>query len=109
MAVNPHVTPERDKGPSIDDMSADSIDLQELISVPSEVEAAVIVAALEREGIKAVAAGALTSGFRAEAPGEVQVLVKRSDADRAQQTLRECQTQQSPIDWSQVDVGEPEE
>ena len=90
-------------------MSADSKFLLELVSVPTEVEAAVIVAALERDGIQAVAAGALTSGFRAEAPGEVQVLVRRSDADRAGQVLRTSQSQETPIDWSQVDVGDPEE
>ena len=96
-------------GRSLTKMSVDSKSLLELVSVPTEIEAAVIVAALERNGIQAVAAGALTSGFRAEAPGEVQVLVKRSDADRAEHVLRESQSQDTPIDWSQVDVGEPEE
>jgi hypothetical protein len=90
-------------------MSKDSEDLFVLISVPHEIEAAAIVAALDQDGIRAVAAGGYTSGFKAEAPGEVQVLVKREDAERAQQTLKEIQSHEDPIDWSEVDVGEPEE
>jgi hypothetical protein len=90
-------------------MSRDAEDLIVLISVPNEIEAAAIVAALDQDGIRAVATGGLTSGFKAEAPGEVQVLVKGSDAERAQQTLREIHSRENPIDWSEVDVGEPED
>ena len=90
-------------------VTRDSQDLLVLVSVPHEVEAAVIVAALEEEGIRAVAAGGNTSAFKAEAPGEVQVLVSRSNAARAQQTIRKIQSQENPIDWSAVDVGEPEQ
>ncbi len=90
-------------------MSEDSEDLLILISVPTEIEAAAIVAALAQDDIRAVATGGLTSGFKAEAPGEVQVLVKRADAERAQQTLQEIRSAKNPIDWSQVDVGEPED
>ena len=90
-------------------MSEDSEDLLVLISVPTEIEAASIVAALAQDDIRAVATGGLTSGFKAEAPGEVQVLVKRADAERAQQTLQEIRSGKNPIDWSQVDVGEPED
>ena len=90
-------------------MSEDSEDLLILISVPTEIEAAAIVAALAQDDIRAVATGGLTSGFRAEAPGEVQVLVKRVDAERAQQTLQDIRSGENPIDWSQVDVGEPED
>ena len=90
-------------------MSTDSTDLLVLVSVPDEVEAAAIVAALDQDGIQAVATGGMTSGFKAEAPGEVQVLVKRSDANRAQQTLQEIQSRESSIDWSEVDVGDPDE
>ena len=90
-------------------MSEDSEDLLVLISVPTEIEAAAIVAALAQDDIRAVATGGLTSGFKAEAPGEVQVLVKQADAERAQQTLLEIRSGENPIDWSQVDVGEPED
>jgi predicted RNA binding protein YcfA (HicA-like mRNA interferase family) len=90
-------------------VSTDSKDLLILVSVPHEVEAAAIVAAMDQDGIQAVAAGGSTSGFKAEAPGEVQVLVKRSDAHRAQQTLQEIRSRECSIDWSEVDVGDPEE
>ena len=77
--------------------------------MPDELQAVAIVAALDEEGIRAVATGGYTSGFKAEAPGDVQVLASRSDAARAQQTLREIQSQENPIDWPEVDVGVPEE
>ncbi len=75
-----------------------------LASVPSEIESSVIVAALEGEGIEARASGVMTSGFRAEAPGGVNILVRRSDRARALEILREHQA----VDWSKVDVGDPE-
>ena len=59
----------------------------------SEIEAAIIVTALEEQGFKAQMSGQLTSGFRAEAPGEVRVLVRRGDLQRAEETLRELHDQ----------------
>ncbi|MBT4864944.1 MAG: hypothetical protein HON53_07500 [Planctomycetaceae bacterium] len=61
--------------------------LDVLISVPSEVEAAAIVGMLSEEGIEAKATGGLTAGFKAEAPGEVNVLVAAADAERAKLVL----------------------
>ena len=58
-------------------------------SLPSEYEAILMVQALEARGIGAQAAGALTSGFRAEAPGEVQVVVRQADLAAAREVLRE--------------------
>ena len=60
-----------------------------LISLPSEYEAVLMVQALEARGISAHADGALTSGFRAEAPGEVKVIVQQSDLTEAREFLRE--------------------
>ena len=60
-----------------------------LASFANEAEAAVAVAALEARGIQAQTTGALTSGFRAEAPGGVQVLVRRSELERARDALSE--------------------
>ncbi len=60
-----------------------------LASYANEAEAAVVVAALESRGIEAQTTGALTSGFRAEAPGGVQVLVRSGDVERAREVLRE--------------------
>ncbi len=90
-------------------MSADPNDLLVLASVANEIEAAAIVAAMEEIGVRAVASGGYTSGFKAEAPGEVKILVKHSDAKRAQQALQKIREREDEIDWSQVDVGEPEE
>jgi len=80
-----------------------------LVSVPSEVEAAAIVTALAEYGIEAHAVGGYTAGFRAEAPGDVKVSVKHADLDRARQALAEIREHPDAIDWSQIDVGRPEE
>ena len=50
-----------------------------LIEVPTEQEAAIIVAMLTNQGISARAVGGFTSGFRAEAPGSVEIWVTSSD------------------------------
>lgn len=60
-----------------------------LLSVANEIEAAAIVGFLAQYGIKAFAAGGYTSGFKAEAPGDVKILVKQADLDRARQALAE--------------------
>ena len=71
-------------------MTADKLDV--LVSVPSEIEAAAIVSVLSEQGIGATATGGLTAGFKAEAPGEVNVLVAAADAARAMQVLDEFRT-----------------
>jgi len=63
-----------------------------LTAVPNEAHAAMIVAALGHEGIKAHAQGSLTSGFRAEAPGNVQVLVRQADLERARELLESIES-----------------
>jgi len=80
-----------------------------LTSVPHELAAGIIVAALEQAGVKATMTGMYTSGFRAEAPGWVQVLVAEPDLARAQEILKAGREDSDPVDWSQVDVGEPED
>lgn len=80
-----------------------------LTSRPTEMEASIIVAALEEEGIRARMSGQFTAGFRAEAPGWVQIMVADEDLPRAQEILQRVKSEISDIDWSQVDVGEPEE
>jgi pheromone shutdown protein TraB len=79
-----------------------------LTSAPDEMEAGIIVAALEEHGIKATMSGVYTSGFRAEAPGQVQILIAERDLARAQEVLELAEEEQQEIDWSQVDVGDPE-
>jgi len=62
-----------------------------LTSAPSETQASLIVAALEDAGIKAMMVGELTSGLRAEAPGQVQILVHLENLATARRILRELQ------------------
>lgn len=84
--------------------------LQVLTSVPHEMEAGLIVAALGQEGIRARASGILTAGFRAEAPGEVRILVLEDDLSRAQDVLESIREDDGrTVDWSEVDVGDPVE
>ena len=82
--------------------------LEPLTSTPGEAQAAMIVAALKDQGIEAVAEGGLTAGFRAEAVGEVKVMVWHNDLDRARQALADYRVAASDIDWDEVDVGEAE-
>ncbi len=69
-----------------------------------------LVAALKDHGVDARAVGALTAGFRAEAPGVIKVMVREADLDDATRVLETIcdEIDNDPIDWSQVDVGDPE-
>ncbi len=80
-----------------------------LISVPTEMEAGIIVGALEEHEIRAAMAGVTTANFRAEAPGLVDILIAGHDLTRATQVLQTLHAEQGDVDWSQVDVGEPED
>lgn len=90
-------------------MNADPENPEVLVSVPSEIEAAAIVTALAEEGIEATATGGFTAGFRAEAPGLVNVLVRGEDYATALKVLENFRQHGAGVDWSQIDVGEPEE
>ena len=68
-------------------MTNESDDLVVLQSVPSEAQANLIAAALERAGIQAAIEGALTAAFRAEAPGEVKIIVRKNDLEKAKKAL----------------------
>jgi hypothetical protein len=90
-------------------MPSDPNNPEILTSVLTEVEAAAIVGALAALSIRASTTGGYTAGFRAEAPGRVNVIVRYKDLDRAKQALTEIEQDQPDVDWSQVDVGEPDE
>ena len=79
-----------------------------LTTFANEIEAASLLAALAENGIQGTTTGSFTSGFRTEAPGNVSVVVRKSDLLRAQQVLDEAESSADEIDWSTVDVGEPE-
>jgi hypothetical protein len=74
-------------------MTIDPDEPEELLSVPNDVEAAAIVNALADYEIEAFAAGGYTAGFQVAAPGEVSVLVKRIDLERAKNALEQIRQQ----------------
>jgi hypothetical protein len=79
-----------------------------LTRVPSETEAAIVVAALDTNGIRAET-DEYTSGLRAGAWNWVDIMVAEDDLPRAKEIFEEVQRENDHIDWSQVDVGQPEE
>jgi hypothetical protein len=74
----------------------------------SEVEAAAILAALSESGIQGTTTGSFTTGLQTKVRGDVTVVVRKSDLPRAQEVLAEIENMKKDIDWSAVDVGEPE-
>ena len=85
----------------------DSLHDRRLVTVaerPTEVAAAIVVAVLRDAGIKAIATGGFTAGFRAEAPGMVRVQTFECDAERARQIINELKMQ-SPEEWNSESFG----
>jgi cyclic pyranopterin phosphate synthase len=89
-----------------------------LTTSANELEASILVAALEQHAIQAHLTGEYTAGFRAEAPGRVSVVVREADLPRARQVLSEIRSLPEDFDPSNlthfdeegasrmVDVGE---
>ena len=77
--------------------------------MPTEADAAPIVATLTEHGISASMTGGFTATFIAEAPGDIQIKIFEEDVARAKDILREFHRENESIDWSQVDVGEAED
>lgn len=74
------------------DTSPENLDDAKLVTVYEcidEPRAELRVHVLADAGIRAVSVGALTAGWRVEAPGWVQVKVMEGDAERAKQVLSE--------------------
>jgi Putative prokaryotic signal transducing protein len=90
-------------------MNQDAEQLKTLTTVRTEFEASAIVSALEAESIRANAVGGYTAGFRTEAPGGVSVIVAEGDLERAKVILDELRRHGADVDWSQVDVDNPED
>ncbi|HEY4759674.1 MAG TPA: hypothetical protein VIH42_03760 [Thermoguttaceae bacterium] len=76
-------------------MSDESEKLEVLTRVATETEASLIVQCLTDCGIAATAVGGFTSGFKAEAPGDVSVLVKQGDLANATEALITIRQEQS--------------
>lgn len=68
-------------------MSTTANNPTKLTEVRSDTEAAIIVAALEQHGIEAHLTGEYTACFRAEAPGNVSILINQTDLAEARQVL----------------------
>ena len=82
-----------------------------LTSVPTAAEASMIVASLKQAGVAAVMMGEFTAGFVAEAPGWVQVRVDQDSLPAAKELLARMKSESEggEIDWSSIDVGQPEQ
>ena len=78
-----------------DDQNLDDAKLVTVAERPTEVGAAIIVAVLKDAGIRAVATGGFTAGFRAEAPGWVRVQTWEDDAKRAREVIAEIKMESS--------------
>lgn len=88
-------------------MSCDCSRPEILISLSNDIEASALVGALAQYGIDATAVGGFISGFKADAPSSMDILVKCSDLDRARQALAEIHEREAEdIDWDSVDVME---
>ncbi|HUG18747.1 MAG TPA: hypothetical protein VMM56_07195 [Planctomycetaceae bacterium] len=90
-------------------MSTDPDNPEVLTRVPTEWEAAAILSALADRGIHALTTGGFTAGFRAESPGDVNIIVKHQDLKLALEALKSIELNDTAVDWSQVDVGKPED
>jgi hypothetical protein len=75
----------------------------------NELEGGVMVAALEEAGIKATMSGTATVDFRLGIPVDVEILVAREDEARAREVIRLGEENEEGVDWSQIDVGKPED
>ncbi len=73
--------------------SLDDANLETVAERSTEVAASVLVSALRDAGIRAVATGGFTAGFRAEAPGVVRVQTLERDAERAREIIAELKMQ----------------
>ncbi|MCG8451086.1 MAG: DUF2007 domain-containing protein [Pirellulales bacterium] len=70
-------------------MDESHVQIATLLRVPTDMEAAMIVSNLAAEDIDATTTGDFTAGFRAEAPGQVSILVRKGDLERARKILEE--------------------
>ena len=77
-----------------------------LIVVPTEHEAAMIVAELERQGIESRLVGDMTASFRADAPGYVTVQVRVADLQRAKDAIEAVQA--APWEYPSSTFDQPE-
>ena len=88
---------------------SDSNDPVLLTEVLTEADAILLRDALAEHGVRTTYNGAAIAGFRAEAPAMVRLLVAEEDYERARALMAEHSLEEGDtVDWSSVDVGEPE-
>lgn len=76
----------------------------------TEAEAGIIASALRDRGVEARVfdvVGSVLSIFGPALNQPIQIVVRRSEAERAVAILRDVRQESIDIDWSQVDTGEP--
>jgi hypothetical protein len=91
-AIIPQSSPGKrltDNSQNLDNANLDNAKLVTVAERPTEVGASIVVAALKDAGIRAVATGGFTAGFRAEAPGWVFVKTLERDAEQAREVISE--------------------
>jgi hypothetical protein len=81
--------------------------LTKLTTVPSEQEAAIIVAALSDEEIDACYVGETTASFRVGVPGQVHVYVSEIEFDHARQVLSTTRTASLDEEPYEYDLPRP--
>lgn len=80
-----------------------------LTTVANEIQAAPLVAALAEAGIEAQTVGGFSADFRNGVPVRVEIVVRDSDLVAARDILEEWDDNTTDVDWSQVDIGQPED
>lgn len=80
--------------------------LATLVRMDDEASASIVVSALIESGVPAMMTGGAVAGFRAEAPGYVNVVISEKDIPAAQKILKSLEFRED-IDWSKIDVGHP--
>jgi hypothetical protein len=88
---------------------SDESNLVILTSVPNETEAVAIVSLMEQEGLRVFMSGGNDMALFAEDAGDVPLIVHRDDFEKAKTFLDEIEAENADFDWSDVDVGEPED
>jgi len=67
----------------------DDANLATVAERADEMSASIVVSVLKDAGIRAMSTGEFTSGFRAEAPGMVQIKVFEKDVEQARKVISE--------------------
>jgi len=81
-----------------------------LLTVANDMEAAIVVGALADQKVDAMIVGGFTAGFIAEAPGQVNILVRQQDLSRSREVLANMQdtfTNTEPESTESVSPSEP--